>query len=102
MENGRKKAVKEGRLTFYVQCVQKNTDYVAGVESAKGGDRMKEYILKETASKFIRVRCPKCKNEQVMFGKAATNVLCLVCGRELAAPLAGKSKVKAKVVELLE
>ncbi|MBD3318283.1 30S ribosomal protein S27e [Candidatus Woesearchaeota archaeon] len=63
---------------------------------------MKPHILTETRSKFIRVRCPKCKNEQVMFGKAATKVLCLVCGRTLAESTGGKSKVKARVLELLE
>lgn len=63
---------------------------------------MKSHILKETRSKFIRVRCPKCKNEQVVFGKASTKVTCLVCGRALADATGGKSKVKARVLEILE
>lgn len=59
-------------------------------------------ILKETKSKFIKIRCPKCKNEQIMFGKASTSVNCLVCGKNLAEPTGGKSKVKARVLEILE
>jgi small subunit ribosomal protein S27e len=63
---------------------------------------MKTDLTKETSSKFIRIRCPKCKNEQVMFGKSASKVGCLVCGRTLAEPKGGRSKVKARVLEILE
>jgi len=59
-------------------------------------------IQKETRSKFIKIRCPKCKNEQIMFGKASTNVDCLVCQKRLAEPTGGKSKVRARVLEILE
>ncbi len=58
--------------------------------------------LKETSSKFIKIRCPKCKNEQIMFGKASTTVKCLVCDKVLAEPTGGKSRVKARVLEVLE
>ncbi len=58
--------------------------------------------LKETTSKFIKIRCPKCKNEQIMFGKASTVVNCLVCSKVLAEPTGGKSKVKGRVLEVLE
>ena len=58
--------------------------------------------LKETTSKFIKARCPKCKNEQIIFGKAATRIKCLICGKVLAEPTGGKSKVKARVLEVLE
>ncbi|MEM2916355.1 MAG: 30S ribosomal protein S27e [Candidatus Woesearchaeota archaeon] len=58
--------------------------------------------LKETSSKFIKIRCPKCKNEQIMFGRASTLVSCLVCGKVLAEPTGGKSRVKARVLEVLE
>lgn len=58
--------------------------------------------LQETNSKFIKIRCPKCKNEQIMFGKNSFIVKCLVCDRVLAEPSGGKSKVKARVLEVLE
>lgn len=57
--------------------------------------------IKEPSSKFIKIRCPKCKNEQIMFGKASSNIKCLVCGKELANPTGGKSRVKARVLEVL-
>jgi len=58
--------------------------------------------VREPTSKFIKVRCPKCKNEQIVFGKANSNVVCLVCGKILAEPTGGKSKVKARILEVLE
>jgi small subunit ribosomal protein S27e len=59
-------------------------------------------IRKEPTSKFIKVRCPKCKNEQIVFGKAAKKINCLVCGRVIAEPTGGKIKVKARILEVLE
>lgn len=58
--------------------------------------------VKESTSKFIKVRCPKCKNEQIVFGKSSSKVSCLVCGKPLAEPTGGKSKVKARILEVLE
>jgi small subunit ribosomal protein S27e len=59
-------------------------------------------VRREHTSKFIKVRCPKCKNEQVVFGKAAKVINCLVCGRAIAEPTGGKIKVKARILEVLE
>jgi len=58
--------------------------------------------IKESTSKFVKIRCPKCKNEQIMFGKASSKVFCLVCGKILADPTGGKSRVKARILEVLE
>lgn len=57
---------------------------------------------KEPDSKFVKIRCPKCKNEQIMFGKASSQIKCLVCGKVLAKPTGGKSKIKARILEVLE
>ena len=42
---------------------------------------------------FIKVNCAKCKNEQMIFGKASTEVKCLVCGEMLSKPSGGKGIV---------
>lgn len=55
----------------------------------------------EPISKFVRVRCPKCKNEQIIFGKVSTTVACLVCNKPLAEPTGGKSRIKSKILEVL-
>jgi small subunit ribosomal protein S27e len=59
-------------------------------------------MAEEPSSKFIKIRCPKCKNEQITFGKSSTLVKCLVCGKVLSEPTGGKSRIKARILEVLE
>jgi len=59
-------------------------------------------MIKEPESKFIKVRCMSCKNEQIIFGKATTKVKCLVCNKSLAFPTGGKTRIKAQILELME
>ena len=59
-------------------------------------------LKSEPNSKFVKLRCPKCKNEQIVFGKASTSVKCLVCGKVLASPTGGKAQIKARILEVLE
>ncbi len=61
---------------------------------------MKKKVPK-TKSKFLKVVCSKCNNEQVIFNKATTNVKCLVCGEELTSATGGKAKIKSKVLQVL-
>jgi len=58
--------------------------------------------LRENRSKFFRVKCPDCENEQVVFEKASTVVDCVVCGKVLAEPGGGKADVKAEILATLE
>ncbi|MFB6297930.1 MAG: 30S ribosomal protein S27e [Salinirussus sp.] len=51
---------------------------------------------------FYRVACPDCENEQVVFGKAATEVACQVCGHVLARPTGGKAALLGEIVETVE
>jgi small subunit ribosomal protein S27e len=50
------------------------------------------------SGKFLRVKCEKCKNEQVVFEKPAGDVMCLKCGELLAESTGGKGKFKAKIL----
>lgn len=56
----------------------------------------------EPTSNFVKVHCNKCKNEQIIFEKATTEVPCLVCGNVLAQPTGGKAKLKSRAVEVLK
>ncbi|HLC63378.1 MAG TPA: 30S ribosomal protein S27e [Candidatus Nanoarchaeia archaeon] len=58
--------------------------------------------MRESESKFIKVRCMSCKNEQIIFGKATTKIKCLVCTKPLALPTGGKTKIKAQILEIME
>ena len=53
-------------------------------------------------SKFVKVKCDKCKNEQVIFEKASSVVKCLVCGNVLAKPTGGKANILSKTIETLK
>ncbi|MCX6818503.1 MAG: 30S ribosomal protein S27e [Candidatus Aenigmarchaeota archaeon] len=52
-------------------------------------------------SKFLKVKCKNCKNEQVIFNKASMTVKCLVCGNVLAEPKGGMADIKTKVIEVV-
>jgi len=58
--------------------------------------------IKEPSSKFIKVRCNKCKNEQIVFGKPSTKVNCLVCNTPLIDPRGGKGRIRSRILEVLE
>jgi small subunit ribosomal protein S27e len=53
-------------------------------------------------SKFVKVRCKDCENEQVLFDKASTTVSCHICGSKLATPTGGKAKIKGELLEVIE
>lgn len=52
-------------------------------------------------SRFLKVQCEKCKNEQIIFNKPATVVKCLVCENVLAEPTGGIGKIKAKILKII-
>ena len=49
-------------------------------------------------SQFLRVKCPDCSNEQIVFDRASTVVACAVCGATLARPTGGKATIRGEVV----
>ncbi|PKL52899.1 MAG: 30S ribosomal protein S27e [Candidatus Methanoperedenaceae archaeon HGW-Methanoperedenaceae-1] len=58
--------------------------------------------MMEPKSRFLKVKCNDCENEQVVFGCACTTVSCLVCGRTITESTGGKAIVKTQIVEVLE
>ncbi|WP_250867393.1 30S ribosomal protein S27e [Methanococcoides seepicolus] len=59
-------------------------------------------IMTTPKSRFLRVKCNDCSNEQVIFGSASRKVNCLVCGRTLAESTGGKSTITTHILEVLE
>ena len=54
-------------------------------------------------SKFLRIKCADCGNEQVAFSKPATKVACLVCGAVMATPNGGNIELeKGEIVAELQ
>jgi small subunit ribosomal protein S27e len=58
--------------------------------------------MQKPNSKFIKVRCKDCENEQVLFNRASTVVSCHICGSKLAIPKGGKANIKAEILETIE
>jgi len=53
-------------------------------------------------SKFVKVRCKDCENEQVLFNKSSSVVSCHICGSKLAIPKGGKAEITGELLEMIE
>ncbi|MAH42936.1 30S ribosomal protein S27e [archaeon] len=58
--------------------------------------------MRNPKSEFVKVKCEKCKNEQILFNKPAIEVKCLVCDSTVAKPTGGKGDIKAKVIQKMD
>jgi small subunit ribosomal protein S27e len=65
--------------------------------------KKRRILIPEPRSKFLRVRCTVCGNEQVVFSHATFPARCLVCGTQLVQPTGGKTKlINAEIVRVLD
>ncbi len=58
--------------------------------------------MDETKSRFLKVKCGDCGNEQVLFGAASSKIKCLVCEKQLAECTGGKTKISAEIISVLD
>ncbi len=63
--------------------------------------KKRKILIPEPKSRFVRVRCPNCGNEQVVFDHATFPARCLVCGTVLVQPTGGKAKILGEIVKVL-
>jgi len=61
-----------------------------------------EKLIPKPRSSFIRVKCLKCGNEQIVYSSTVNRVNCNVCGTELAEPSGGKATIKGEIVAVFE
>ncbi len=54
--------------------------------------------MNDKNSRFLKVRCGDCSNEQIIFNRPATKVNCTVCGATLAKPTGGSAALTAEVL----
>lgn len=59
-------------------------------------------MSKKTNSRFYKVKCADCGNEQVVFGCVASQIKCLVCEKVMAESTGGKTSFKAEIVEVMD
>lgn len=55
-------------------------------------------LIPTPRSKFLKVRCLNCSNEQIVFSHAAMVVHCHICNAVLAEPRGGKAKIKGEIL----
>lgn len=53
-------------------------------------------------TRFLKVKCSSCGNEQTIFSNANNDVKCLACNNILAESTGGRVKLRAKVVKELD
>ncbi len=58
-------------------------------------------LIPQPKSRFLRVKCLNCGNQQIIFGCSATDVECLVCGKILLQSTGGKARILTKILEVL-
>ena len=57
---------------------------------------------RKTTSRFLKVKCNDCGNEQVIFGAAGSDIKCLVCDKVIAKSTGGKTEVKTQIISVLD
>jgi small subunit ribosomal protein S27e len=62
---------------------------------------VKGELIPKPQSNFIRVKCSKCGNEQVVFDRPSVAPRCSVCDELLADPTGGKAKLRSEVLQVL-
>jgi len=61
-----------------------------------------EKLIPRPKSSFLKVKCPNCGNEQIIFSHAVNRVKCTVCGTVLAEPSGGKAIIKGEIIAVFE
>ncbi|MEK6958285.1 MAG: 30S ribosomal protein S27e [archaeon] len=59
-------------------------------------------LIPNPKTKFYRIKCPACGNEQNVFSAASSKVRCVACNSELAQTGASKIILKTKILKVLE
>ncbi len=56
----------------------------------------------KTESRFLRVKCDDCGNEQIVFDKSCSKIKCLACDKILAEPSGGKAVIKTQILGIAD
>lgn len=59
-------------------------------------------LIPKPRSKFLRVKCFECGNEQIIFSNAATVVKCNICEGILAEPTGGRAVIRGEILNVFE
>ncbi len=56
--------------------------------------------MRNSAGKFLKIVCPRCSSNQIVFGKAASLIKCKNCNRLLMKTTGGKSRIRAHIKQI--
>lgn len=63
--------------------------------------RKRKVLIPMPRTKFVKVKCPSCGNEQVVFDCATFPVRCLICGTQIVQSTGGRAKLLGGPVKIL-
>ena len=61
----------------------------------------RDELIPKAESLFMKVKCRKCGNEQIVFDRVSLEVRCNVCDEVLAIPRGGKAEIKGESLQIL-
>jgi len=61
----------------------------------------RDELIPKAESLFMKVKCGKCGNEQIVFDRVTLEVRCNVCDEVLAIPRGGKAEIKGESLQIL-
>ena len=64
--------------------------------------RRERILIPEPNSKFLKVNCKECEEENIVYSHASTPVTCKSCGNIIAKPTGSKAQIIGKISETLK
>jgi small subunit ribosomal protein S27e len=61
----------------------------------------RDQLIPKPESIYMKVKCGKCGNEQIVFDRISLEVKCNVCDEILAVPRGGKAEIKGETLQIL-
>ncbi len=59
-------------------------------------------LIPEPSSKFLKVNCKECEEENIIYSHASTTVTCKSCGNTIAKSTGSKAQIIGKISETLK
>ena len=59
-------------------------------------------LIPEPNSKFLKVNCKECEEENIVYSHASTPVMCKSCGNIITKPTGSKAQIIGKISETLK
>ena len=64
---------------------------------------IKEHIVEQKpSSKFLKVNCKECEQENIVYSHATTAIMCKSCGNIITKPTGSKARIMGKISGSIE